>query len=102
MRWIALGAAALAGACSGPSGPLPEEPPPIEKPRDVRVLWSTNVGRADRFTFFPAPVGDAVYATSREGTVTRRMRRAATCAGGWSSSWRFQAASAPTRAPSPW
>ena len=71
MRWIALGAAALAAACSGPSGPLPEEPPPIEKPREVRVLWSTNVGRADRFTFFPAPVGDAVYATSREGTVTR-------------------------------
>ena len=71
MRWIALGAAVLAAACSGPSGPLPAELQDIPKAKDVRVLWTASVGRADRFTFFPAPVGDAVYATARDGTVTR-------------------------------
>lgn len=61
----------LAAACSGPTGPQPAELQPIPKPREVRVLWSANVGAGQRFTFFPALVGDAVYAGARDGTVTR-------------------------------
>jgi len=61
----------LLAACSGSPGPQPAEPPRIDKPREVRVLWSANVGGAERFTFFPAPAGDAVYAAARDGTVTR-------------------------------
>src|SRR5947207_2875802 len=45
---------------------------PAEDFRDlVRLLWSANVGRADRFTFFPALVGDSVYAAARDGTLAR-------------------------------
>jgi len=61
----------LLAACSGSPGPQPAEPPRIDKPETVRVLWSANVGGAERFTFFPAPAGDAVYAASRDGMVTR-------------------------------
>jgi len=64
-------AALLISACSGPSGPQPAELPTIRKPLSVRVLWSTNVGSAERFTFFPVHVGEAVYAAARDGTVTR-------------------------------
>jgi outer membrane protein assembly factor BamB len=35
------------------------------------VLWSARIGDADRFVFFPAPVGDAVFAAARDGTVVR-------------------------------
>ena len=58
-------------ACSGPSGPQPAELPKIDKPLRVRVLWSTNVGSAQRFTFFPSHVAESVYAAARDGTVTR-------------------------------
>jgi outer membrane protein assembly factor BamB len=61
----------LAAACSGPSGPQPAELQPIAKPREVRLLWSASVGAGERFTFFPALVGDAVYAAARDGTVAR-------------------------------
>jgi len=64
-------AALLTGACSGPSGPQPAELPKIDKPLSVRVLWTTNVGAAQRFTFFPKHSADAVYAAARDGTVTR-------------------------------
>jgi outer membrane protein assembly factor BamB len=57
--------------CSGPSGPTPAEPPRIEKPQRVRVLWSASVGTAERFTFLPALAGGSVYAAARDGTVTR-------------------------------
>jgi outer membrane protein assembly factor BamB len=61
----------LVTACSGPSGPQPAELPNIDKPLSVRVLWTTNVGSAQRFTFFPKHSADAVYAAARDGTVTR-------------------------------
>jgi outer membrane protein assembly factor BamB len=64
-------AAVLSAACSGPSGPQPAELPKIDKPLRVRVLWATNVGSAQRFTFFPKHSADAVYAAARDGTVTR-------------------------------
>jgi outer membrane protein assembly factor BamB len=63
-------AALLLAACSGTSGPQPAELTRLEKPREVRVLWSSDVGAAERFTFAPAPGGDAVYAAARDGTVT--------------------------------
>jgi outer membrane protein assembly factor BamB len=63
--------AGLVTACSGPSGPQPAELPKIDKPLRVRVLWTTNVGAAQRFTFFPKHSADAVYAAARDGTVTR-------------------------------
>ena len=62
---------ALLAACSSPSGPKPAALETLSDPRSVRVLWSANVGRADHFTFFPALVGDSVYAAARDGTVTR-------------------------------
>jgi outer membrane protein assembly factor BamB len=72
MRIPALVAAALtAAACSSPSGPKPAELQRLEKPLEVRVLWSARIGYADRFTFFPAVVGDAVFAAARDGTVVR-------------------------------
>src|SRR5438046_3082495 len=69
-RILAAGAALLA-ACSSPSGPKPAALEQLSDPRSVRLLWSANVGRADRFTFFPALVGDSVYAAARDGTLAR-------------------------------
>ncbi len=54
-----------------PSGPQPAPLTPIQAERPVRVLWSATVGSADRFTFSPAVIGDAVYAAARDGTVMR-------------------------------
>ncbi|HEY7239206.1 MAG TPA: outer membrane protein assembly factor BamB [Burkholderiales bacterium] len=76
MRVAALAAAAplvalVAAACSSPSGPKPAELQRLEKPREVRVLWSARIGTADRFVFFPALVGDSVFAAARDGTVVR-------------------------------
>jgi len=72
MRAPALIALALAAAaCSSPSGPKPAELQRLEKPQEVRVLWSARIGGADRFVFFPAPVGDAVFAAARDGTLVR-------------------------------
>src|ERR1051326_9352933 len=72
MRAPVLVAAALGlAACSSPSGPKPAELQRLEKPQEVRVLWSARIGDADRFVFFPAPVGDAVFAAARDGTVVR-------------------------------
>ena len=71
LRFGALGALAFVVGCSGPSGPQPAEPPEIPKAKDVRVLWSTNVGTGERFAFSPAVDGQSVYAAAREGTVWR-------------------------------
>lgn len=68
---MALMLAGLLTACSGPSGPQPADLPKIDHPLRVRVLWATNVGSAQRFTFFPKHAADAVYAAARDGTVTR-------------------------------
>ena len=76
MRTTALVAAAplvalVAAACSSPSGPKPAELQRLEKAQEVRVLWSARIGSADRFVFFPAPVGDSVFAAARDGSVVR-------------------------------
>ena len=72
---IALVALALAlPACSwwgSPTGPKPAELPVLDKGRDLRVLWSASVGSGGDFAFKPALEGESLYATSREGTVTR-------------------------------
>ena len=70
-RLGAPGALALLVACSGPSGPKPADPPEIPKAKEVRVLWSTNVGTGERFAFTPAVDGQSVFAAAREGVVVR-------------------------------
>jgi outer membrane protein assembly factor BamB len=60
-----------AAACSSPSGPKPAALTPLEGAQEVRVLWSAQVGSAERFIFTPALVGDAVFAAARRGTVVR-------------------------------
>ncbi len=72
MRPLAVAAGLmLAAACSGPAGPQPAELKDLEKPQEVKLVWHADVGAAERFTFFPAPAGDAVYSAARNGTVTR-------------------------------
>ena len=68
-----LPALALSGCTlfSSPSGPKPVELQPLERAQEVRVLWTANVGRADRFAFSPAAVGESIYAAGRDGTVVR-------------------------------
>ncbi len=68
-----LPAAALSGCTlfSSPSGPKPVELQPLERAPEVRVLWTANVGSADRFAFSPALVGESIYAAGRDGTVVR-------------------------------
>jgi len=63
--------AALACACSGPSGPKPAELPRLEHPSAVRQLWHAEVGSAESFVLSPALVEGAIYAASRYGTVRR-------------------------------
>ena len=80
MRVLALAAVLLLLAGCGqildfvkgtPSGPKPAALPTLTAAKEVRVLWSANVGGADRFVFSPGLAGDAVYAASRSGTVAR-------------------------------
>jgi outer membrane protein assembly factor BamB len=77
LRLVALVATVMLAACNPldllrpPSGPKPAELPAIERPREVRVLWSVDVGSAGRFVFEPARVGDAVFAAARDGSVVR-------------------------------
>jgi outer membrane protein assembly factor BamB len=69
LRLILL--ALAVSACSSPSGPKPAALQPLERPQEVRVLWSARVGSAERFAFTPALVGDSVFAAARDGTVVR-------------------------------
>jgi outer membrane protein assembly factor BamB len=62
---------AAVAACSGSKGPPPAALVDLTSPKPVRVLWSHDVGDADKYIFSPAIVGDAIYATERDGTVTR-------------------------------
>jgi outer membrane protein assembly factor BamB len=72
MRFPTLVLALAAAACSSsPSGPKPAELQPLERPQEVRTLWSARLGGAERFAFSPALVGDAVFAAARDGTVAR-------------------------------
>jgi outer membrane protein assembly factor BamB len=70
-RVLAAAALAALAACSSPSGPKPAELTRLEGAKEVRVLWSARVGSAGAFAFAPALAGDAVYAASRDGSVTR-------------------------------
>jgi len=86
-RLIAAAALALIAGCGGTTGPQPAELTPLENPKPLRVLWSSSLAEsdrygndwppppppeiADRWIFFPTLVGDAIYATSREGIVAR-------------------------------
>ena len=86
-RLAAAAALALLAACGGTSGPQPAELTQIQSPKPLRVLWSAALTEhdrygddwpppppsvsADRWVFFPVLVGDAIYATSREGVVVR-------------------------------
>ncbi len=54
-----------------PSGPKPAPLPTLTTTKEVRLLWSANVGAADRFIFAPALAGGSVYAAGRSGTVAR-------------------------------
>jgi len=88
MRHLAvLGALALVAGCGGTPGPQPAELTALESPKPLRVLWSTSLAESrtygeswpppppdvgsDRWIFFPILIGDAVYATSRDGVVAR-------------------------------
>ena len=75
MRLAALAIAALAltgcGLFGSSSGPKPAPLPPLEREQNVRVLWTAQVGGADRFVFTPAVAGDAVYSAGRDGTLAR-------------------------------
>jgi outer membrane protein assembly factor BamB len=53
------------------SGPKPAELPVFTSTHGVRVLWSANVGSAERFIFSPALGADDVYAAARDGSVAR-------------------------------
>jgi len=86
-RLATLVALAALAACGGTPGPQPAELTVLENPRPLRVLWSTSLvddlryGAADwpppliesgeRWVFFPVLVGDAIYATSRDGVLVR-------------------------------
>lgn len=62
--------ALLAAGCSSDPGPKPADPPRIENAKRVRVLWSTNVGSGEHFTFAPALVAGWIFAAARDGAVT--------------------------------
>ena len=84
-RIVPLLLLALAG-CGGTPGPQPAELTALDNPKPLRVLWSASLGdedpfgswpppppsvSADRWIYFPVLVGDAIYATSRDGIVVR-------------------------------
>ena len=72
MRAGVLAAALALSACGSPGGgPKPAALGPLERPQEVRVLWSARVGGAERFAFSPAAVGEAIFAAARDGTVVR-------------------------------
>ena len=69
---LALAGLLLAAAgCSGSKGPQPTELVDIPSAKRVRVLWSSGVGDAEHYVFSPAIVGESIYATGRDGTVTK-------------------------------
>jgi len=85
-RYAAALAAAMLAGCSGSTGPMPAELMPLENPRETQLLWYASLTEgdrystsaftappadADRFVFFPAQVGDAIYAASRQGVLVR-------------------------------
>jgi outer membrane protein assembly factor BamB len=71
MRRFALALAIAAAGCSSSSGPKPAPLPRLDNAAEVRVLWSADVGDAERFLFSPAYAGDSVFAAANDGTVVR-------------------------------
>lgn len=51
------------------SGPKMAPLQPIKDGVDLRVQWSTGVGKAGTYSFVPAIVDKSVYAAARDGTV---------------------------------
>jgi outer membrane protein assembly factor BamB len=68
----ALSAALLAG-CNpfAKTGPQPAELEDIPGAREVKLLWSAELGTGEPYILSPALAGDAVYVASYEGNVAR-------------------------------
>lgn len=68
-----LGSVMLAlTACSGGSRVRkPAELVPVTNQFDFTPIWSTSVGSSESFNFHPAVAGDAVYAASHRGNLTK-------------------------------
>ena len=59
-------------ACSGGSRVRkPAELVPVSNQFDLTPVWSTSVGSSESFNFHPAVAGDAVYAASHRGNLTK-------------------------------
>src|SRR6185503_9265949 len=84
----ALAAALLAG-CNpfAKTGPQPAELEDIPDARQVKLLWSADLGTGEPYILSPALVGDAVYVASRRGNVARLDARTGR------EVWRTEAAS---------
>ena len=70
---LILGSVVLAlAACSGSSRVRkPAELVPVSNQFDLTPVWSTSVGSSETFNFHPAVAGDAVYAASHRGNLTK-------------------------------
>ena len=70
---LILGSVVLAlTACSGGSRVRkPAELVPVSNQFDLTPVWSTSVGSSETFNFHPAVAGDAVYAASHRGNLTK-------------------------------
>src|SRR5574343_10830 len=53
------------------SGPKMAPLPAIKPTADVRNAWTASVAKAGDYTFTPAVIGNAVYAASAKGTISR-------------------------------
>ena len=59
-------------ACSGSSRVRkPSELVPLTNQFDLSPVWSTNIGASESFNFHPAVAGDAVYAASHRGNLSK-------------------------------
>ena len=68
-----LGSVTLAlVACSGNQRVRkPAELAPVSNQFDMQPVWSTSVGSSESFNFHPVVAGDAVYAASHSGNLTK-------------------------------
>ena len=70
---LVLGSVVLAlVACSGGSRVRkPAELVPVSNQFDLSPVWSTSIGSSEPFNFHPAVAGDAVFAASHRGNLTK-------------------------------
>ena len=70
---VVLGSVVLALiACSGGSRVRkPAELVPVSNQFDLSPVWSTSIGSSEPFNFHPAVAGDAVFAASHRGNLTK-------------------------------